>query len=185
MKLELRPAAYEHPDAVQLTAQAQDFYRQLYGGTDDSPLGDGELAWPNGAFLLGYLDGTPVAMGGWRFLPGTNALDAAHPAEIRRMFVTDAVRRQGLARTVLTALEASAAAAGADAMVLATGRPQVAAVRFYRASGYVDVPHFGHYAEMDDAVHLGRRLSPVSSVSLVSDGEPPGRTIPVDSLGPT
>lgn len=158
MELELRPAAYEEPDARALTVEVQAYYRELHGGIDDSPLGKGELSPPNGAFLLGYLSGGAVAMGGWRFLPGLHVLDGRRVAELRRMYVSPALRRRGAARQLLAALEAGARGAGVDVMVLATGQPQVAAVRFYRACGYLDVPGFGHYASAAEAIHLARRL---------------------------
>ena len=43
-------------------------------------------------------------------------------------------------------------------MVLETGRPQIAAIAFYRASGYVDIEPFGFYAAEPDVVSLGKRL---------------------------
>ena len=49
-------------------------------------------------------------------------------------------------------------AAGADWMVLETGRPQIAAIAFYRANGYVDIEPFGFYAAEPDVVSLGKRL---------------------------
>ena len=74
------------------------------------------------------------------------------------MFVRECVRGRGFARLVLAALEASAAAAGADWLLLETGQPQVAAVGLYRSSGYVDVERFGYYAESETALNLGRPL---------------------------
>jgi ribosomal protein S18 acetylase RimI-like enzyme len=63
----------------------------------------------------------------------------------------------------LTALEASATAAGADWMLLETGQPQIAAVGLYRSSGYVNVEPFGHYADSEMALSLGRPLPRLSS----------------------
>ena len=83
---------------------------------------------------------------------------ARRPAEIKRMFVREGVRGQGFARMVLASLEASAAAAGADWMLLETGQPQIAAVGLYRSSGYVDVEPFGHYADSELALSLGHPL---------------------------
>ncbi len=74
------------------------------------------------------------------------------------MFVQQRARGRGFARIVLAALEASAAAAGADWMLLETGSPQVAAVSLYRSSGYVDVERFGYYAASELALNLGRPL---------------------------
>lgn len=74
------------------------------------------------------------------------------------MFVEERVRGRGYGRIVLAALESSAAAAGADWMLLETGRPQVAAIGLYRSGGYVDVERFGYYAASESALNLGRRL---------------------------
>jgi GNAT superfamily N-acetyltransferase len=154
----LEPVPYEHPDVVALEQAAQQFYVQIYGSPDETPFTTGDFTPPRGAFLVGYLDEEAVAMGGWRFrTPGVPRL-AGRPAEIRRMFVRERVRGRGFARLVLAALEASAAAAGADWMLLETGKPQVAAVGLYRSSGYVDVEPFGYYADSEMALNLGHPL---------------------------
>jgi len=154
----LRQVPYEHSDVALLEAAAQQYYVQVYGSPDETPYSEADFDPPNGAFFVGYLNGVPVAMGGWRFrTPGVPRV-AQRPAEIRRMYVDEGLRGQGLGRIVLAALEASAAAAGADWMLLETGRPQVAAVCLYRSSGYVDVERFGYYAASEQAVNLGRRL---------------------------
>jgi ribosomal protein S18 acetylase RimI-like enzyme len=157
--LRLLQVPYEHPDVTALTSAAQAFYVTIYGGPDETPFTTADFSPPNGAFLVGYLADDAVAMGGWRFRPPGVPDVAQRPAEIKRMFVAERVRGRGFARIVLAALEASAAAAGADWMVLETGQPQVAAIALYRSSGYVDVEPFGHYADSDTAVNLGRPLT--------------------------
>jgi GNAT superfamily N-acetyltransferase len=150
---------YEHPDVTALTQAANQFYIKIYGGPDETPFTTAEFAPPCGVFLVGYLAEEPVAMGGWRFRnPGVPRV-AQRPAEIKRMFVAECARGRGFARQLLAALEASAAAAGADWMLLETGRPQIAAVALYRSSGYLDVEPFGYYAGSESALSLGRPLS--------------------------
>ncbi|HET9301784.1 MAG TPA: GNAT family N-acetyltransferase, partial [Propionibacteriaceae bacterium] len=145
-ELRLMQVPYEHPDVAALEHAAQQFYTQIYGGPDHTPFTTADFSPPRGAFFVGYLEGQAVAMGGWRFrTPGVPRV-SRRPAEIRRMFVHERVRGRGFARLVLAALEASAAAAGADWMLLETGQPQIAAVGLYRSSGYVDVERFGYYA---------------------------------------
>jgi ribosomal protein S18 acetylase RimI-like enzyme len=154
----LRQVPYAHPDVAALGQEAQEFYVEIYGSPDDTPFTTAEFAPPHGAFFVGYLDADAVAMGGWRFrTPGVPRV-ARRPAEIRRMYVRERVRGRGFGRIVLAALEASARAAGADWMLLETGRPQVAAVDLFRSSGYVDVERFGHYADSELALNLGRPL---------------------------
>ncbi len=154
----LREVRYDHPDPAFLTELAQRYYVEIYGGPDDTPFTADDFAPPHGRFLVGYLGGEPVAMGGWRLRrPGSPPM-AERPAEIKRMFVRDASRGRGLARRVLEDLERTAAAAGADWMVLETGVPQRAAIAFYRAAGYGDIPDFGHYAGSPAVVSLGKVL---------------------------
>jgi GNAT superfamily N-acetyltransferase len=155
--LTIQPCSYDDPDAVELTCQVQDLYRQLYGGTDDTPMTAEEFTPPSGTFLLGYRGEEAVAMGGWRFLPGRPS-GAQRPVEIKRMFVRPELRGHGYGRQMLLALETSAAAAGADWVLLSTGEPQVEAVGLYRRSGYREVPPFGFFACTPAAIHLGRPL---------------------------
>ena len=155
----LRPVSYDHPDAQELTERAQAYYIDLYGGRDDDPLTAAEFAAPRGGFVVGYLEGAPVAMGGWTLTAG----DPGHQvAKIRRMYVDAAVRRQGLARAVLTHLETEAARHGVTMIILATGRPQVEAIGFYRSRGYTNVTPFGYYAGSDQVVCLGKELGPAA-----------------------
>lgn len=171
----MRRVAYDHPDAVVLTARVQAFYVDLYGSPDDTPFTVTEFTAPRGAFFVGYLGERPVAMGGWRFSDAGVPAAAARPAELKRMYVAADRRGQGLATQVLQALEADARSAGADWMILQTGRPQVAAVAFYRALGYSDIESFGHYAGAPEVVNLGRSLrgAPVRA-SPRSDWQDPG-----------
>jgi GNAT superfamily N-acetyltransferase len=75
------------------------------------------------------------------------------------MYVRAGARRTGVARAVLAHLEATAAEAGADVLVLETGLQQPEAIRLYESSGYVPVPRFGFYKSYADARHLGKRLT--------------------------
>lgn len=67
--MELIPRPYGHPDVVALTLEVQAHYRRLYGGPgDESPAEVADFEAPKGHFVVGYLDGVPAAMGGWRRL---------------------------------------------------------------------------------------------------------------------
>ncbi|MEP6667260.1 MAG: GNAT family N-acetyltransferase [Nocardioidaceae bacterium] len=156
----IRERTLDHPDAVMLIEQVQAYYVRIYGGPDTSPLDADEFRRPGGAFFIGYLDDQPITMGGWRFHPAPPDIGAARVAEIKRMYVVEGQRGKRLARTMLAHLESSACVAGANALVLETGRVQPEAIALYRSSGYVDVPRFGHYAAEPAAVHLGKLISP-------------------------
>lgn len=159
--MELIPRPYGHPDVVELTDQAQAYYRELYGGPgDESRVEEADFEAPTGHFVVGYVDGVPVAMGGWRRLGERPGLPSPNTAEIKRMYVAPSTRGRGLSRIVLAELETSARAAGVEWLVLETGQPQKSAVGLYRASGYteVDGTPYGHYLDAPDVVHLGRSL---------------------------
>lgn len=155
-ELELRERRLDDPDALALISDVQEYYVGLYGGPDTTPIDPLEMTRPDGAFFIGYVGDEPVVMGGWRFAREPIPLPASRPAELKRMYVVPAHRGRGLARALLAHIEQSARAAGADAMVLETGSPQIEAVGLYRASGYTDIGRFGHYRDEADAVHLGK-----------------------------
>jgi ribosomal protein S18 acetylase RimI-like enzyme len=158
--VELIPRPYGHPDVVALTEAVQGHYRELYGGADESPMEVADFEEPTGYFVVGYIEGVPAAMGGWRRLGDRPGLPSPNAAEIKRMYVAPSFRGRGLSRIVLAALETSARAAGLDWLVLETGEPQTSAIGLYRAAGYaeVDGTPYGHYLGEPESVHLGRSL---------------------------
>jgi GNAT superfamily N-acetyltransferase len=159
-RVDLREVGYNHPDVVALVAEVQQEYVRRYGGEDTTPLAPSMFVPPEGRYVLVYLDGEPVAMGGWRRHEAARdgPVPGSRPAEIKRMYVTPRARGRGLARALLADLECSAGEAGCDLMVLETGRVQPEALALYRSAGYVDIAPFGHYTESDLSVHLGKRL---------------------------
>ncbi|MFJ9886604.1 GNAT family N-acetyltransferase [Streptomyces sp. NPDC091287] len=151
--MEIQPRPYRHPHVSQLVDRLQAEYVEIYGAPDDSPTDPGQFSPPRGSFAVGYADGVPVAMGGWRFREDGRA-------ELKRMYVTDEHRGKGHSRTTLAWLEDSAAAAGASAMVLETNQRHPAALGLYRSCGYTETPAFGHYTDDPLTVCLGRSLQP-------------------------
>jgi GNAT superfamily N-acetyltransferase len=144
--LELRPVSYDHPDAVRLISEVQAVYRERYGGEDVTVLDPAQFVPPHGYFLVGYVDETPVACGGWRARDATQDVSLADgDAEIKRMYVGDAHRGCGYARAVLAELERTAAAAGRRRAVLETGTRQPEAIGLYARCGYTPIPPFGAY----------------------------------------
>ncbi|NQX25981.1 GNAT family N-acetyltransferase [Microbacteriaceae bacterium VKM Ac-2854] len=65
--------------------------------------------------------------------------------ELKRMFVHPRARGRGVARRLLTAVEAYARISGARILRLETGAPQVEAVALYHSVGFVDIDRFGPY----------------------------------------
>lgn len=148
MRIEV--VAYDHPDAARMVGEIQQEMVVRYGGPDETPVDPADFSPPRGLFLVGYLDGAPVASGGWRS-HGTDA-------ELKRMYVAPEARGKGLARAVLAEVERTAFEAGHRRVILETGEQQPEAVALYRSAGYADIPAFGHYADSPESVHLGKAL---------------------------
>jgi GNAT superfamily N-acetyltransferase len=155
--LQIRPVRFVDPDAQALVAEVQAEYVVRYGGPDETPLEAGVFDPPSGAFFVGYVDGAPVAMGGWRCRAELFAV-GGRAAEVKRMYVARDFRRRGLARVMLAHLEATATVAGADAMVLETGLRQPEAIALYESAGYLPVERFGHYAWSPTSRYYGKAL---------------------------
>jgi len=100
-----------------------------------TPVADAEMKPPAGLFLLASLQGEPVGCGALRFNGG-------EPAEIKRMWVSEAVRGLGLGRRLLTELEGQAHARGVRAVRLETNRNLTEAIGMYRTAGYREVAPF-------------------------------------------
>jgi GNAT superfamily N-acetyltransferase len=152
--LDLRPEPFDSPAAQVLIAAVQAEYVERYGGIDETAIDAAEFVAPHGGFLVGYVDDSPVACGGWRRIespPGT--------AELKRMYVVTEHRRRGFARLVLLALEDAVRAAGCTRIWLETGLHQPEAIALYSASGYVSIPGYGYYADAPLARPMGKELA--------------------------
>jgi DNA-binding MarR family transcriptional regulator len=99
------------------------------------PADSGDLRPPRGTFLVARLDGRPV---------GCGAVKSAEPGvgSIKRMWVSREVRRAGLGRRLLLALEKEAAGLGMGLLRLETNGSLHEAQALYRRNGYREVPAF-------------------------------------------
>ncbi|SFR12863.1 Acetyltransferase (GNAT) family protein [Lentzea waywayandensis] len=136
-----------------MIADLQQVYVERYGDVDVTPVDPAQFAAPLGYFVIGYLDGVPVACGGWRV---NDELDGA--AEIKRMYVVDSARGKGLSRLVLAHLETTAREAGLRRMVLETGLRQPEAIALYTSSGYERIDNFGVYRDHPESRCFGKSL---------------------------
>lgn len=128
-------------DALSLLREAAGEVRTLY-----PELFEQDAPWPTngpnpigGVYLVAYRGTSPVGCGAFR--PIERGV-----AEIRRMFVTRAARRTGVARRVLGELEARALERGYTTLRLETGYKQIPAIKLYEAAGFGRIAAFGPYA---------------------------------------
>lgn len=135
--------ASESPAADLIEAMVVEM-EELYGVRIDAAIVDGkampsatpaDFAPPSGVYLVGYLDGVPVAGGGLKQLePGV--------AEIKRMYVAPSVRGRGIARALLGALEDAAVRRGYSVARLDTGPKQPGARHLYVSTGYREIDNY-------------------------------------------
>ena len=135
---------------VSLNAELRGLYPEE--GANHFQLGAEQVAPGRGAFLVVYQGAEAVGCGALRLIdPET--------AEIKRMYVSPAVRGQGLGRRLVAALEAEARGLGVRRLVLETGIRQTAAMALYRATGFSPIPLFGEYClSSETSVCLGKDL---------------------------
>lgn len=133
------PADPDSPDARWCIEQYyQELARRFDGGFDAhlSTVADvADFAPPRGLFVVGRLEGRPVACGALKLV-------SPEVAYLKRMWVDGSVRGAGLGRRLLGALEEAARRLGCAIVQLETNRELTEAIRLYRTSGYEEVEPF-------------------------------------------
>lgn len=99
------------------------------------PADDRSLTSPSGILLIATLHEEPVGCGALKALGGG-------VADIKRMWVAEAVRGLGVGRRILAALEEQARAWGVGTLRLETNAALGEAQSLYRSSGYSEVAPF-------------------------------------------
>ncbi len=94
-----------------------------------------EMQPPGGAFLVGYEDGRPIAIGGLRRI-GDGI------CEIKRMYVVPEARSRGAGRALLAALEDAARELGYERVRLDAGPAQRHSRTLFARTGYVEIPPY-------------------------------------------
>ena len=138
-EITVRAEAADSLIAVRLVDAMVTEMDQLYGQPPGAGVGSGaspsDFTPPTGAFLVIYAGGKPVAGGGLK-------RDDDGVAEIKRMYVAPALRRQGLGRRLLEALEERARELGYARIRLDTGARQPHARAMYERAGYHPIDNY-------------------------------------------
>lgn len=150
MQITIRPTDPASPAALAcLRAYYETLNRILPEGFDPGPFpGPGlELMCPpRGAFLLACEDDIELGCVGLRG-------DGGATGEIKRLWIYPSARRHGLARRLMTEIEAYARRRSMTRLVLDTSSHLPEALAFYRSLGwseiapYNDNPHADHFFE--------------------------------------
>jgi len=118
-----------------MVTEMDQLYEQGPGRGVGSGASPSDVSPPTGAFLVIYADGKPVAGGGLK-------RDEDGVAEIKRMYVAPAARRQGLGRRLLEELEEKARELGYVRIRLDTGNRQPHAQAMYERAGYHPIENY-------------------------------------------
>lgn len=128
-RVELREVASDDPLAFTATdAYVAELRARFPGGFDPGATG----AEPGSTWVVGLIDGEPVAYGGIR--PLASVGDGV--VEVKRMWVDPGWRGAGLGSRMLRHLESLAAEGGAARIVLDTNATLVEAIAMYERHGY-------------------------------------------------
>jgi putative acetyltransferase len=101
--------------------------------------------------ILAYENGGAVGCGAFKPYD-------AHTVEIKRMFIAETHRKQGIARKILAELETWAAELNYTQTILETGKNQPEAIRLYEHYGYTRTPNYGQYAQIENSVCMKKTI---------------------------
>jgi GNAT superfamily N-acetyltransferase len=138
MALEFRRGRCDEPPGAGLMQELGELLNAQYPGRVARPgsvTTPDEMAPPDGAFLVGYELGRPVAIGGLRRLEDGIC-------EIKRMYVVPGARSHGAGRALLAALEDAARELGYERVRLDAGPAQVRSRTLFAGTGYVEIPRY-------------------------------------------
>ncbi len=79
-------------------------------------------------------------------------------AEMKRVFVRQEYRGQGVSKELIQALEAIAREKGYRSMILETGKPLIAATKLYLRMGYKVIDNYGQYKNMTESICMSKEL---------------------------
>ena len=138
VRIEATPTATE--EVISLVGELETVLSAAYPPEQRHGLTLDAIFQPHIRFFLARLRGAAVGCGGVALFSDF--------AEIKRMYVRDVARGQGVADAILARIEQEVRDAGLALLRLETGDRQVAAIRFYARAGFRRCPAFGAYALM-------------------------------------
>ena len=78
--------------------------------------------------------------------------------EIKRMYVVENLRGQGIAQKVLAELEKWAGELNFTSCILETGKKQPEAIKLYQKAGYTTIKNYGQYENIENSICMKKKI---------------------------
>jgi len=154
----IEPVAADSPALRDLLRKSDDYMAALYPA-ESNHLENVQALLPPGGFLLGVFEsGAMIGCGAVKHVEADAAGGDAPYGEIKRVFVLDEHRGQGISKAIMQRLEACLIERGVRLARLETGVSQPQAIGLYRRLGYVERPPFGGYKPDPLSIFMEKRL---------------------------
>ncbi len=140
--IEIAPVSSATPEIAELINELNDELSTLYSAHQRYGLALDAIFQPHIRFFIARKDGAAMGCGGVALLDDF--------AEVKRMYVREAARGQGIADALMQRLEAETRNAGLMLLKLETGIHSHAAIRFYERRGFSVCPAFAPYTAMPE-----------------------------------
>lgn len=151
IRIEIRFVDAENADFLALVQQLDEYYFQVVGEVHRryAKYNDPHLL---DARMVVCVDGKAAGCGAWKKID-------AETAEIKRIFVSPAFRRKGVASALISALEQDAAAHGYARAILETARTTDDSAALYHKLGFREIAYYGSPAGAENCRCFEKTLS--------------------------
>ena len=155
MPLTIEYADPKHSEIISLLQQSHALMLSLYSAEENHFLSVDALCAPHIRFFGARLEGRFVGCGALALMDGYG--------ELKSMFTDPSARGQGVAKSILAAIEREAQLHGLDRIVLETGWLLKEAVALYRRLGFRECGPFGDYPDNPASLFMVKDLAPKDS----------------------
>lgn len=155
MPLTIEYADPKHPEIISLLQQSHALMLSLYSAEENHFLSVDALCAPHIRFFGARLEERFVGCGALALMDGYG--------ELKSMFTDPSARGQGVAKSILAAIEREAQLHGLDRIALETGWLLKEAVALYRRLGFRECGPFGDYPDHPASLFMVRDLPPKDS----------------------
>ena len=150
-EISIGPEDPRQADVRRIIAESGAYLQALYPSESNHVIDVDALAAPDAVFLVARRNQEILGSIAFRII-------APGHAEVKRMFVQQEARGNGIGRRLLAALEDAARRRNVDRVSLETGIRQPEAIALYHASGYCDCQPFGTYRDDPLSLFMTKRL---------------------------